>query len=375
MTDPIRFANLNTIVADNNTTFSSEDSTDVFANVYDAKRNTYWTPTGNFDIDATNNKLYFNDGGNKTATIVVGAYATGPLLATQIETQMNAVSSSWAVSYSAFGGSTPGRFRIVRSSGSGTLQFSNQTNAIWDTIGFTTTVDLPHNRRSDQIRAHTTEWYMVDMGLPSQVRYVAMNGPSDEVVQYSASASVTLQGNNVDLWDSPPFEQAITVGDSGMFGNIPNSTNSIYRYWRVEIIDRENGSIVSSEGKISNIYLGDVTTPTGTNLASGFSRSQVDPSLQATSESGVIYFDTRNKYETFNGQSIQLLTTSDRNDLEQMFFDYGISTPFFVSIDPSIAVSDDIDDYNKWVYFAARPTFTHVFKNYYNMGLSLREGL
>jgi len=57
-------------------------------------------PATIYNVDSSNNKIYFNDGGNKTATITSGAY-TSLTLPTAIKTAMDAVSAiNFTVSYS-----------------------------------------------------------------------------------------------------------------------------------------------------------------------------------------------------------------------------------------------------------------------------------
>lgn len=129
----IRFMRNNLIsLSVNSFTFSSETTGFEAANVLNTNRSETWKPSGNFTIDSTNNIIYINDGSNKDIAITEGNYATPDLMATEIQTKLNASSSNWTVSYDTGGGTF--KFTISNTS-SVTLRLSSTTNAVWDTIG------------------------------------------------------------------------------------------------------------------------------------------------------------------------------------------------------------------------------------------------
>jgi len=187
-------------------TFSSENATYPFTNVIHNNRGKYWSPGGSFLIDSTNNIIYFNDGANQSATITAARYTTGAALATEIQTQMNAVSSSWVVSYNT----SQNKFNFART-GTAVLRMSQQTNAIWDTIGFVGTTDktIGFNLLSDELRNHTDEFVRIDLGVQTEVKFIGFIGPANEVFSLSQSATITIEGNNVDVWTAPPFSEAL----------------------------------------------------------------------------------------------------------------------------------------------------------------------
>src|SRR5690606_33367489 len=109
-----------------------------------------------------------------TVTLTEGSY-TYATLATHIQTQLNAASSGWTVAYST----TTGKFTISRS-GSGTLRFSETTDAAWDTLGFLGAVDDASGPWvSDEQRNHTDEWVKVDLLSAREVDAFFLSGVLD----------------------------------------------------------------------------------------------------------------------------------------------------------------------------------------------------
>lgn len=97
----IRFCENNMITAGSVMDYSSQLSEFPFSNCYNSERTKVWKPAGFFLITTSNNKLYINDGSDKTATITSGEYISPALLATQIQTQLNAIViyRRWKIKY------------------------------------------------------------------------------------------------------------------------------------------------------------------------------------------------------------------------------------------------------------------------------------
>ena len=213
----------------NSFSFSSETTGFEAANALDDFRSSLWKPTGYFDITSSVNKLYFNDGSDRTATIVVAGYTTPALLATQIQTQMNSVSSGYTVSYDSAGETY--KFTIARAT-SFTLQLSNQSSAIWSTIGFTgTTNQSGASHSANEQRNHTNEFLTFDLGYQAPIDFLGVVGPAGSQFPVSTNATVTLQGNNINDFTSPPFSQTLSVTSKGIFEFFDNSSDNRYRFW------------------------------------------------------------------------------------------------------------------------------------------------
>lgn len=352
-----------------NFTYSSQQTSFPALNSINKSRSKVWKPAGNFEITSSNNKLYINDGSDKTVTLTVGSY-TYATLASHIQTQLNAASSNWTVTYA---NTTTFKFTVNRSSGTAILRLSVTTDAVWDTIGFTGSVDLSTPAFiADEQRNHTSEWVKCDMGVPQVATFAAIISEVDEIFTLSASAVVKCQANNIDYWVTPPVDITIPVGDISAMKLLDDDNTATYRYWKFEVIDRLN--FRGPEGlKFAYIYVGDHTTVTLTNIATGFVKELTDPSNLLQSESGALFFEERPRYLTINNASIQLLAGSERAELEQLFYDVGVRDPFFISIDPGVCVTESLEELTRFVIMIRPPTLAHVIRDYYNISFEMRE--
>ena len=352
-----------------NFTYSSQQSSFPASNVYNTSRSRVWKPAGNFEITTANNKLYINDGSNKTVTLTSGSYSPTSL-ASHIQTQLNAASSNWTCSYNLV---TTFKFTITRSSGTAVLRKSQTANAAWDTLGYTGTTDISSSPFvADAQRNHTNEWVKCDLGVPQQATFVGIISGIDEVFSLSETAVVTVEANNIDYWESPPVSITIPVTDGGCLKFIDEDNTASYRFWRVTIVDRLN--YLGPEGiKIAYIYLGDHVSMTTSNIATGFRKELVDPSNVLQSESGALFFETRPRYLSISNAQVQLLSGAEQRELEQLFYDLGKREPFFVSIDPSLAVSVNLDQLTRFMVMTNNPTLDHVLRDYYNINFEMRE--
>ncbi len=350
-------------------TFSSELSSFPASNAINTSRSKVWKPAGNFEITTSNNKLYINDGTNKTITLTVGSY-TYATLATHIQTQLNASSSNWTCTYdnvSTF------KFTIDRSAGTEVLRKSQTTDAVWSTLGYTGNTDISTAPFiADEQRNHTSEWVKCDVGVPQQATFASIISGIDTIFTLSETATVKLQANNIDYWFNPPVDITIPVTSLGVFQFLDDANEDAYRFWRFEIIDQLN--YLGPEGlELAYIYIGDHVTMTATNIARGFSQSLIDPSVQLQSENGALFYEIKPRYLTLSNCTIQLLSGAEQRELQQLFYDLGVRTPFFISIDPDTEVSLNLEELTKFVVMTRAPVFEHVFRNYYNINFEMRE--
>jgi hypothetical protein len=338
------------------------------SNIHDQLRSRVCKFAGTFIIDASNNAMYFYDGGGKTISLTMGDY-TAAALAAHIQTKMNASSSNWSCSHNGT------RFFIDRSSGSKALTITLTTNAVWSTIGFVGTSDITiptGGTYADETRIHTRERLIWDFGLPMPVSALCLIGPLSEVFGITAAATVTLMGNSLNDWTSPPMTEVATVTDAGVFHHTTDT--GPYRFYCLEIVDRTNPGGIDAI-KIGHLYLGDHIALASSNVAIGFSKTHADESSESVSESGVRYYNERTKYKTFDSMEIQQPTATERRQLEQLWHDKGLSQSFYVSLDPTLAVSAEIDELTIYCNFADQPEFRHIIRDYYTMSLSLREAI
>jgi hypothetical protein len=351
--------------------FSSELSSFPFTNCINPFRSRAWKPSGNFTITLNvNDKIYINDGINKTITLTPGDYNTPELFRAHLQTRLNASSSNWTVLYDTLVGDY--RFKITNT-GSVTLRLSQTTNSAWDTIGFTTLTDLVGTTfMADQQRNHSEEYAIFDLGYNAEVTFFALIGALDEVFTISNNATVTLSGSNLNQWSAPPFSISIPITDKGAMRFLDDQPDTAYRFWRLSIIDRANP--LGPEGiSIGVLYLGDFVTFTNANIAVGFNSQDVDPSDVAISESGVLHFDKKVKYSRISGAGVDILEREDKDRLKALYEYLGSTTPFFLSIDPTLCITDEIDEFTKYVVFDSEPTFRHLINDLFGVSLEFKE--
>jgi hypothetical protein len=349
---------------------SSELSGYPFTNCLADTRTKYWRPSGCFTIDSTNNLIYINDGSNKTITLTAGIYATPALFATHIQTKLNAASSNWIVTYITTNNLY--KFRIQHT-GSAILRFSQTTSSTWNILGFTLLSDTTGTDwYAQEQRNHIEEYAIFDFGFRTQVGFVALIADCGTPFTVSRNATVTIYGSNINQFSTPAYTQVLTVTEKGIFGFLDNIDPMGYRYYKVSIIDKYN--YLGPEGLlIGNLFLGPYTTISNRNVANGIQIQLVDPSEITRSESGVLYSDIKIKYFKCDNMSIGLLDRTDKDTLMSLWENLGKTKPFYISLDPTLAITDNLYDLTKYVVFQDTPTFTHVIRDIFSMSLSVME--
>lgn len=362
----LRFCENNFIDSVSVMDYSSQLTAFPFSNCYLEERTKIWKPSGYFNITATTCKLYINDGSDKTATIAVAEYTTPDLLATEIQTQLNAVSSGFTVTFE-----TTFKFKIARTS-SFTLKLSTTTDSIASTIGFTSLVDVTGTSATASVIAiHTSEWATFDLGTAKSVDFIAIIGPVDEIFSLSSTATITAKANSINDFATPAYTKTLTRYDGGVM-NFIDDVDSSYRYWKIEIVDKTN--ILGPQCfSIGNIYLGDYQTLSSRNLENGFNYVFKDRSIKQESESGALFFDKKPKYASLEGVSLGYIEHDDRIMFNTMFQKLGVSTPFYVSLDPTGCFTDDLDELTKFVVFDSEPNFRHIMRDIFSISISMRE--
>ena len=158
----------------NDVQFSSELSGFPGTNAFNEFRSSLWKTSGHFLITLdSNDKIYINDGSDKTATITAGSYTSATDLCVAMATALNAVSSNWSCTYDTFGGTY--KFTISRSSAA-VLRLSVTSESIWDTIGFTSTINTASltSHVANEQRNHTNEFITLDFGYLTPVTFIGI---------------------------------------------------------------------------------------------------------------------------------------------------------------------------------------------------------
>lgn len=339
-------------------------------------RSEVWKTTGRFLIqEDVNDKIYFNDGSDKTAQVAASSYSSPSSLATAMASALNAVGSGFSVTYDSAGGTY--KFTLTNSS-SYTLRLATAMEAIWDTIGFTGTTDRSGDTdyEADEQRNHTSEFIRFDFGFQAQIDFVAIISDVASDLPFSSAATITLKANNIDDEASAPLSKTLTREDKGIFefidDDFPVAANRSYRFWFISFEDKYNPNGPEAFG-IGNIYLGDFTYLQNRNIDKGFNFSNFDPSTSSESQAGVLFFDERTKFDRIKSVAVNFLDETDKQTIIDTFRTVGRTIPFYISLDPGLNISNTLTTFTKFVLFEREPTFTHITHDLFSTVLEFRE--
>lgn len=355
--------------------FSSELTAYPATNSVTRFRNEQWRAKGNFTVDSSNSAIYITvDSVSTTVALTAGDY-TYENFASHISTRLNEDSSGWSCSYDFSGGTF--KFTISNSN-SVTLNFSSTTNAAWDTLGYKSTTDeLNTTFEADQQRNHTEEYLTFDLGYAGQITTFFTIGTLDEVFSISSEATIFLKGNNInDNWDNSPLSINLAdyKSDTGIYSFIDSIlTDTRYRFWSFRINDRMNALGPEEAVKISHVYLGTYTTLDDYNINNSFQKVVIDETVRTQSEGGSLYFDNRTKYTVFNSVGYGFLDKTSRETLEKLYNRIGTSIPVYVSLDPNLKISSQLDDLTIYCVYNNSPTMSHVIYDKFNYSIEFRE--
>lgn len=344
----------------------SSDEADAAANLPDENLSKVWEPSGNWEVNDDNNMIY---AGGLSGMLTNGNYTSSELIA-EIESGLELLEGdAWTITYAS------NKFTIkydLSNSGGSSLDFSSQSNAIWKDIGFNDEIDTvvsPGGTVTGFSVYSGLEWIEIDFGSSAhELGFFSLMGPHNEDFSLSDGAVVKVKlDNNPDNWESPAVENIVTPTKRGIFHFIDES-DCFYRYARMEIKDQKNPDM-----KFSYFYGGDYIPITARNVSIGYQKARVDPSRVQETESGRRYFNIKDSYEQWNSLTMQFVPRENRLDLEQMWHDFGRHKPFFISIDPTANISNDLGELTRFVYFNSQVIWQHQIRDLYNGIFSVRD--
>jgi hypothetical protein len=346
-------------------------------NTYDERLATYDRFGYLFNVESDNKKIYINDGSDKTITLTEGVY-TGLNLATEVQTQLNASSSNWTVSYSI---ST--RKFTISNTGSVTLRFTQTTDQAWSMLGFTSgAADDTDTSWTGSVVSFWNMYITWDLGAATTVDFFALMMPPGVEFFGSANCTIELLANTTDSWVSPAQTFTLTRTNDGLFIFLDAEASTSYRYWQFRFNDPGN-AIVSTAGvdnwvggmPIAHVYIGQYQELSSAFISQGFSKSFQDRDIIFESHQGARYRVKRDKRRTLSGVSVRGLTDTDRATIEQIYHDQGLYEPFYVCLDPMLEVSTDHSVLTRYVTFANPPLITNVVLDRYDAAMDFIEAL
>lgn len=301
---------------------SSSDAGSPVSRLKDQLRSKTWRSASGWTIVAGfNDKIDFNRGGVKVATLTAGTY-TSAALVTHIIARMETADATpvWACSYS---GSTF-KFTINTSSESFTLLWSSGANAAAacaKDLGWTVAdTGSASSQTAPNASYQSRHWIKADLVTAAAVLGgIVVNHNS------GATGTYTLQGNASDAWTSPTVNQAL-AGDAAI--RIAYIATQTLRYWRLLIDDSGNAL---GYGEVGIWFAGPYTQPT-VSYAVGFTKQWEELSDVTVAISGAHFQDEKSRRPTWGLQWSEVVE-ADRAALAAAFALVPKGRCFFLSFD------------------------------------------
>jgi len=311
-----------------------------------------------------NDKLDFTEGstGNATATLSAGNYATGALMAIELQTKMNAAATdnTYTVTYS----STTFKFTFTRSVGSATigLEWSTGANAV-TSCGADTGFDTSADDTGATIYTSNTVCYLsteyiqfnFNTALDSKLGILFDNN--------FFSPTLSLHGNATDVWSSPSTTQTL-AGNSSIYIKYFAATQT-YQYWRYVIND-----VTNPDGfvEVGIPYIGDYSEP-----GSGFSTPFTEQ-LMELSHIGVADHGASFQFEKPSAKHYRLrwpgLSDNEKAKITTAADFLKVGRPFFFSFDPQNTATDTL-----YVRLTGGIQITHQPPSNWQVSMEFEEAL
>ncbi len=357
---------------------SSEQANFPVININNAQRRSkVWRTKGYFNVTSSNNAIIFEETAATplTASIIVGEYTSISDMVSAIQAALNLAGGS---NYTVTNDSTTGfKFKIASDRVAGdnifTLLMANASNNSEDLLGFDT-VDLADaaDHSSDWLRISSGEFLLWDFGLSSNPQGFAAIGKRNSPIGIGNDATVKIQANITNNFDSPLYEATLTYSERGYLIEDENGlADQPYRYWRMSIDDKTNpnGFI-----ELGSVLLGDFFDPARGRVQFGKKDKYIDRSTTVFSEGGQEFSDIKQQSQQFD-IVWRGLQKQDIEDLDILFQKFGTSTPFFVSMDVDAVYTTIAQRALRYVKFSSEPETVIESPNNFTVTMKFREQL
>lgn len=323
-------------------------------------RSAYGSASGGgfFEITASNRNLYFDEGGGSlTAPISIGTY-NALTLAAEIEIQMEAAGAhSYTISYDydAF------KFEIEDDTGTVSLLGSNNTNAIWDTIGFNIVdTGFAASHTADYIRIHTYEYITDSLTAADNFDLCAIFNHNIQ-----STGILKLQFSN-DNFATTPLE--LTPARNGNLAvSLLNATQS-YQYRRIYIEDKDNPD---GYVEIGLYWIDEVFSPT-IGFAPGFTENPVDKSIVNESIDGAA---TSVQYPHLERKNYKSDLINPFSPYQTIFDEIGKSKSLIMISRELLSTSISFDNPELYTTYCRLKSWnkTHIGGEGYKLSFSIQE--
>lgn len=318
------------------------------------RRSKVWRSAGYFNVTSSNNVIRFRDasgGADKDATIAVAEYTTDAAFLAAVDAAMEAAGLA---NYTVTRSSTTKKLTFTSDLSGGASAFelrcADAAFTARTLLGFeAVNTSGSGSYTTDNVRIHTDEFVMLDLGVAFNPKAFALFGPRNEPLRISQTATVKIQGNATNSWTSPAYSTTLTHTDFGMAVHSATGLHTTgLRYWRVHIQDVDNarGYI-----EISSLLLGDTLTLTQGCPQFPLDVNEIDLSKVTRTMSG-------SSFAAMMGRTMevvldwQFLTKSEIESLRDLYADVGLGVPFHLILDPDEVFSTDMERWVLQVLFA-----------------------
>jgi hypothetical protein len=355
-------------------TATSENSDFPKENLAKQSRSFVWRTSGNFNITTSNQKIDFDEGaGALVATINPGNYTIATLLVA-IKVKLDAAGvETYTISY----GAATGKWTISHAGSTLSLLWNtgaNKANSIASTIGFIDTSDDTGSvsYTGDDIAIHTIERIVLDLGGTSTpINTFGLFFDLLNDISLTASATVTLKGNNTDSevgWASPSVSQVITIDTEQKNAFYKFASNQSYQYWAIEIVDTENPNFYV---QIDSAWLGlDLEISQAPEI--GFSDIIIDQSRRRKNEYGHEYWDEYPSRKQLS-MGFRILSESDKDKFRSLYQTNGNHDPVLICIDPDENVFPDLNKLLMYGRLLGKYKGKQVFLRFFDYEMGVLE--
>lgn len=365
-----RFMYINSLEYGSITSYSSAMSGFPASNIVSMNRGNLWVTNGNFKIDASNNHLYLTVlGVDYDVSLTTGSY-TGQTLGDHITARVLAVTGK-NITFTYLTSSY--KFHIESVQVNFTMKVSNQTNAIWNDIGVTGSIDITITTIQEfdsEVRIHTHEFIYFDLGYAMDISFFALMPQRNYANMLTAGATINVKASNINDITTAPFDVNIPSGVEGSFYFL--ETNGIpvaYRYVWFTIIDPANP--FGPNLVFSQLFIGGYIALPNRTVDAGFTIQDVDRSLRTESQAGGLYFERYGRHKRYSGLRFSNMTRTETAAIQQLYYDIGKSNNFYLSLD-SGNYNSDISAFTNIGVFENDPTITAKQSNFFDANFEFR---
>lgn len=328
-----------------------------------------WTIVAGF-----NNKLDFNRGGVKVATITAGTYTSAQTIAEAVRAALAAADGgvTWEVTYTA-----GHKFRIRDAAGA-PLNFNllwatgaNVATSIGLDLGFEVSDDTgTFDYTADDDSYQGRHYLKINRSDAATFDAQAIALLEHNLLALSSNQAVKIQGNATDSWTAPTFSQTLSATDDPRVEFF--SVVKTFAWWRFVVEDVSNPA---GYFELGILFLGEYDRPsinTTDDLADeGEDFSSVETGLVGT------HFVDRQRSRARWSIEFSTMESIDRAIFEHLIDVRGVGQNFFLVWDfnsPSGSSSPGTDGAT-YGFMAARPKKQHVPNAYWTYTFPFFEAL